>query len=177
MKLIKLIVSGIPYINYWIQTPDGAKKVIHVTEEFVTVRDRDGVETTLDREYADSRILAFKVAGNKGKIYDVCYTSYPQIALTKEEGDVLEGETVALKARAIIGNKVSICDLKVIDNMQLLPNQRLGVIKGITHNKFQVLLLNIRGNNRIELHRNQFSIVDGIDERIVFRLHCKCYDV
>lgn len=171
MILIETIITGDVYPGTWILHNNEKKEIIRVNEKTVVVQDKEG-EKRISRDEIKDSILKYSVKVNK-KIFDVIYSDY-HIAIRYNNGDFVDGYTTMIKSRAKTGQTARIDDLYTVDKFKLYDfNERFATIIS-QEGAFFTLELTRANKGSIKLHRTKFSLINEKDNRILFKLNCKC---
>ena len=171
MILIETLITSDVYPNTWILHNNEKKQVIRVNDKTVVVEDEEG-ERRISKEEIKDSVLKY-VVKNGSKIFDVIYSDY-HIAAKHTNGDLVDGYTTMIKSRAKVGQTVKIDDLATVDKYKLYDfNERFATITSQERNFF-TLELTRANKGSIKLHRTKFSLINEKDNRILFKLNCKC---
>ena len=166
-NLIKNIIRGTVYPNSYIMYNNTARRVIRTAEKTVVIDD-DGNDRRISKAEAENNVIKYIVQMGT-KIYDLSYTDY---GLAIDAGSIVEGYTVVVKSRALIGATVKIDCLQTVDKYNLYKfDDRYGIILSKEGSMYKIDLT--RSNKgTIVLHRTRFSLVNEKDSRIFFKLIC-----
>lgn len=172
MILIETVITGELYPNTWILYNNEKRQIIRVNDKTVVVLDDNGNERRISKEEVKNSVLKYAVKVNK-KIFDVIYSDY-HIAIRYKNGDYVDGYTTLIKSKARVGQTVKIDDLATVDRYNLYDmNERFATITK-QEGAFSTLELSRANKGSIKLHRTKFSLINEKDNRILFKLNCKC---